>query len=470
MVLRRGTQRVGAQAAPSIHTTRTAPYPKINEIAARRAHHDDVSRPAGRGPCRSDHIEDLRPCRRDVPAPDSRGVNYPGAAYSDSRDGAHSDPDLVPYVGVIAVMTGPMPAHEELAAALDDRLGRPADLLAVELAEPGDDEALFAFVTQAIRPRPEPGPQWRCWAVAGLSDHRWAVLLAARHDIADAGIVTDVLAGLGTDSAVSATVGAPHPSTLPPGRPTSFSAVQVARADAVSVCKTFDVTLNELALTAVTNGLRSALRHRGRDPRRISVRTRQPLSARAGAAAARMSRRIPVLRRALPVEEPDVLRQLRTVHRTLADFKADARHRSPWSLPATALMPVALARRALKMVTDPPRDDLLVAMTSVTGPRRPGDMLGRPIVAMVGVPPVPPPGQVAVILLTYGPDLFFGLTADCDTFPEADDVTHGIARTIEHLAAAARHPHPGRPALALIGTRATGDQGLGERNTDDRAG
>ncbi|MEH3132191.1 MAG: WS/DGAT domain-containing protein [Mycolicibacterium neoaurum] len=397
-------------------------------------------------------------------------MNHPGAAHSDSHDGAHSDPELVPYVGVIAIMTGPMPAHDELAAALDQRLGRSVDLLAAELAAPGDDDALFAFVTQAIRPCPKPGPQWRCWAVAALSDDRWAVLLAARHDIADAGTVTDVLAGLSTDGAVPGPVGAPHPSTRAPGRPTSFSAVQVALADAESVCRTFDVTLNELALTAVTNGLRSALRHRGRDPRRISVHTRQPLSARAVAAAARMSRRIPVLRRALPVEEPDVLRQLQNVHRTVADFKADARHRSPWSVPSPALLPVELARRAFTMVTAPPRDDLLVAMTNVTGPRRPGDMLGRPIVAMVGVPPVPPPGQVAVMLLTYGPDLFFGLTADCDTFPEADDVTHGMARTVEHLAAAARHPHPGRPALALIGPRATGDHLLGERNTDDRAG
>ncbi|MGU3651004.1 WS/DGAT domain-containing protein [Mycolicibacterium sp. A43C] len=396
-------------------------------------------------------------------------MNHPGAAHPDSHDTADSGPDLVAYVGVIAIMTGPPPAPDELRAALHERLGRPVDIRPVELARPGDDEALFAFVTQAVRPRPAPGPAWQCWAVTGLSDHRWAVLLAARHDIADAGIVTAVLAGLGADDAGQATVGAARRNADSAAGGTSFSAVQVPLADAASACQAFDVTLNELALTALTNGVRTALRHRGRDPRRLSVRARQPLSARAAAAAARMGRRVPVLPRGLPVEEPDVLRQLQTVHRAMAGLKADARHRNIL-LPAAASMPLVLARRAIKLLTTPPRDDVLVTMTNVTGPRDHRDMLGRPIVCLVGVAPVPPVGQAAVMLVTYGQDLIFGLTADCDTFPLADDVTHGIARTIEHLAAAARHPHPGRPALALIGPRATGDQRLGERTTDDRAG
>lgn len=77
---------------------------------------------------------------------------------------------------------------------------------------------------------------------------------------------------------------------------------------------------------------------------------------------------------------------------------------------------------------------------------------------MLPIPPVALRLRASVAILSYGEDLIFGITTDFDAFPDVDELAGGIGRAIAHLTAVARHPHPGRPALALL-ERETTDAG-----------
>lgn len=51
-----------------------------------------------------------------------------------------------------------------------------------------------------------------------------------------------------------------------------YAATQVSLKDVAKVCHAFDVTINDVALAAITDSYRAALIRRGEEPRRDSLR------------------------------------------------------------------------------------------------------------------------------------------------------------------------------------------------------
>jgi hypothetical protein len=74
-----------------------------------------------------------------------------------------------------------------------------------------------------------------------------------------------------------------------------YGAVQVPLADVAAVCDTFDVTLNDVALAAITDSYRAAIMWRNERPRGDSLRTLVPVSVRSNDAVD-----LPALARAVP--------------------------------------------------------------------------------------------------------------------------------------------------------------------------
>ena len=64
-----------------------------------------------------------------------------------------------------------------------------------------------------------------------------------------------------------------------------FSSASVRLADVGKVCDAFGVTINDVALAAITDSYRAALVRRGEQPRRNSLRTLVPVSIRSNDAA-----------------------------------------------------------------------------------------------------------------------------------------------------------------------------------------
>ncbi|MFZ0228651.1 MAG: wax ester/triacylglycerol synthase domain-containing protein, partial [Mycobacterium sp.] len=195
---------------------------------------------------------------------------------------------------------------------------------------PGDDSELFQVVADVLERRLDRDrPLWECWVIEGLKGNRWAILMKIHHCIADGIAATRMLRGLcddidgdafarpvvakrgnakkhlkpvpdpnprsnplanlwrtatGITDAATRTVSGvaeiatgllrPTPGSSLVGPVTAmrrYRAVRVPLADVEQVCRKFDVTINDVALAAITEGFRSVLLHRGEQPRPDSL-------------------------------------------------------------------------------------------------------------------------------------------------------------------------------------------------------
>ena len=82
-----------------------------------------------------------------------------------------------------------------------------------------------------------------------------------------------------------------------------YATAEVSLEDVARVCETFDVTINDVALTAITGSFRTMLMRRGEQ--RDSVRTLVPVSVRSHDAARKTDNRVSVMLPHLPVEMAD---------------------------------------------------------------------------------------------------------------------------------------------------------------------
>ncbi|KUI32631.1 wax ester/triacylglycerol synthase family O-acyltransferase [Mycobacterium sp. GA-2829] len=372
------------------------------------------------------------------------------------------------------------------------------------LPHPGDDAALFRFAAEVMEQRLDRDrPLWQCWILEGLADDRWAILMKIHHCIADGIATMRLLTGLsddgGHDTYLSEVHAAKH-TVLQADTHSSISlnplrwvggayrtATGVAKAAAVTVegtleildglirtgqespflgevsamrrfsaaevsldtvaeiCDTFDVTLNDVALAAITDSFRAAFLRRGREPQRTSLRTLVPVSTRTRNALDRTDNRVSVMIPYLPVDKPDPVEQLRVVHRRLNRVKAGNQRRAASTvLSAIRFVPFAVSARVVRTVTGLPQRGIVTLATNVPGPRRRLRIAGHDVVRMLPIPPMALGMRTAVAILSYDDRLVFGIASDFDAVPDVDELARGIETATERLAAAA----PARSATA----------------------
>jgi diacylglycerol O-acyltransferase len=365
---------------------------------------------------------------------------------------------------------------------------------------PGDDAALFRFVADIMERRLDRDrPLWECWIIEGLADNQWAMLLKIHHCIAD-GIATmhlltclcddgdgDTFAteihagrksrprrqrlpvpspnplnwaagvwhvsGAVTSAAVRAAAGAaeivvglvrPAAASSLTGPVTAlrrYSAVRVSLDDVEHVCRTFDVTINDVALAAITESFRAILLRRGERPRRDSLRTLVPVSVRSADALDKSDNRVSVMLPYLPVELDDPIERLQTVHQRLATTKRSGqRQAGTMFLAATNYVPFALAAWVTRLLTSLPQRGVVTLATNVPGPRHRLRIMDHTVLRLLPVPAIALQLRTGIAMLTYVDDLIFGVTADYDTAPDIDDLVGGIEIGVARLVSLSRDP------------------------------
>jgi diacylglycerol O-acyltransferase len=369
----------------------------------------------------------------------------------------------------------------------------------IAVPPPHDEAALCDLVALLMGERLERGrPLWEFWVVEGLPDGRWAILSKVHHALADGLAATKLQTILFGDppsgpparheaavdpgvaklllDAVGTLVRNPwdqtrvlassllHPnqlarrvsdaarglaaltSALLPVSPTSligplghdrrYSTGSVALSDVKAAARTFDVTMNDVLLAAVTGGFRELLLHRGEIPAADSVRTLVPVSVRT---ASTVDNEVSLLLPLLPVDVPDPVQRLVHVHQRLGALKAGKEAESGALLTASAthgpFAPIAWAIRAAAHL---PQRNIVTVTTNVPGPVKPLSVLGREIVAMYPYVPIALRVRTGVAMLSYAGRLSFGITADADTVPETDFLAKAIEREVLTLRDAAR--------------------------------
>ncbi|MDZ4236096.1 MAG: wax ester/triacylglycerol synthase family O-acyltransferase, partial [Dietzia sp.] len=251
----------------------------------------------------------------------------------------------------------------------------------VALPVPGGDAELYTMIAGIMESRLDrERPLWECWIIEGLAAGRWATVMKIHHCIADGIATAQMLARLSDGGAgetfagdiraakeesgpsilgllrprlnplnwmgdawratLAATSAAEHvvvgaaeltAHVLIPGQESSlngpvtrmrrYSAALVDLAVMKQVSRAFDVTLNDVALAAITSSYRAMLLGRGESPGPHALRTLIPVSMRSADQYDVADNRVSAMLPLLPVDEPDPVRQLEIVHRRLTEAK-----------------------------------------------------------------------------------------------------------------------------------------------------
>ncbi|HEU4362397.1 MAG TPA: wax ester/triacylglycerol synthase family O-acyltransferase [Mycobacterium sp.] len=360
-------------------------------------------------------------------------------------------------------------------------------------------------------------PLWEIWIIDGLAGNRWALLMKVHPSLADGIATVHILTGLSdsgmSDGATgchgAATASEPAAQRLRPAppadtssdwqrmlhgpaeiatgavavalralqalrssgelaagllRPVSslngpitarrrYSAARVALDDVNQICRTFDVTANDVALAALTASYREMLLRRGESPQAESLRTLMPVSLPAPDGQHPTQTDQAMLLPYLPVEEDNPVLRLRMVHVRLAKLKAAVGDQAS-TVAATALgmLPFPVTAWAMDLLSRLPQRNVVTLAVNVPGPRHPLQIMGCNVVRVLPIPPIGIQLRTATAVLNYADELFFGILADFDTVPDVDELAHGVETAVARLLARSKRRRTAgdRRGLSLV--------------------
>jgi diacylglycerol O-acyltransferase / wax synthase len=338
----------------------------------------------------------------------------------------------------------------------------------VTIARPGDDPELSRVIAQALeRPLEADRPLWECWIVEGLKGNQWAILMKVHHYLAEGTSAAHLLtrlcddadgemfanpvgnepvspptdrkrswadtlwratgvAGNLTNTLAAAMWPVSQTSTKPAATMRRYQTVRVPLAAVEAVCAKFGVSTNDVALTAITEGFRHVLLHRGEQPHAGSLRILEKNDAR-----------ISVMLPYLPVEHDDPVQRLRTVHSKLNQPRPDNQRAGAAMLDlATNLPPVMLCAKAVQLVMSRLSQPGIVTLaTNGSGPHSRLGLMGRTVQRLLPIPPTASQLSSGVAVLSYGDELVFGITADYEAALELALLAAGIEHEMARLMA-----------------------------------
>lgn len=365
------------------------------------------------------------------------------------------------------------------------------------LAHPGDDGALHAEIATIMERRLDRDrPLWECWVIEGLADDQWAVLIKVHHALADGIAAANLLAGLCDESHVdsfASSIGAAQHKSAPPRPPLPslnplnwlgdsvrfsvsagkvavraaagaaeiaagllrpgarsplngpvgdlrrYSAAVVSLSDVEEICHAFGVTVNDVALAAVTDSYRSALLRRGQQPRPDSLRTLVPVSVRATDAMDISDNRVSLMLPFLPVDVADPMQRLRAVHDRLQTAKSSGQRQAGsifvW---ASNLIPFPVTAWTVRLLSRLPQRSIVTVVTNVPGPRQKLTVMGHRVIRLLPIPPIAADFRTGIAIFSYADELAFGLMVDFDAAPDVDEFTSGVKRGVDRLLGLAR--------------------------------
>ena len=375
---------------------------------------------------------------------------------------------------------------------------------------PGDDRRLAEVVSELISTEIDRRhPLWELWLVDGLADGRWAVVTKVHHSLTDGVGGAELFSVLvdaspeppdlpepdwqpGPDPSrlrvlVDRVADQLHPlrlvgATTRAPRRVARSAVASAKgllalahdvpptaatvlngqltptrrwwpattwlADVDCIRSRHAVTVNDVALTAITGGLRDLLLARGEHVDDRDVRSLVPVSLRQLDRDGALHNRVAAMVADLPVGIADPTERLEVVHDRLVRLKAS--HEADATATVAELgthlpfLPIVIGfhgvtgflhrfgQRFVNTVT-----------TNVPGPAVPLYWMGRRMERAYPVTPIGECVRVGVAIFSYDGRLTFGVTTDRAAVPDGHLVAEGIERDLRTMTEdAARPAHP----------------------------
>lgn len=408
------------------------------------------------------------------------------------------DPEGSMVIGSFAVLAGPAPSLDELRRLVEQRLPlapryrqrirhtlldlRPpgweddpgfdvrGHVRRVAVPSPGGRAEVAELVGRTMSERMDRDqPLWDITLCEGLPGDRWGLLCRIHHALADGvsgtallrvvydipdeaappsvgvrkvpgsrlrrltGAVVD--AGRGGLAFGTALVPVHGPSVTGPirvGRRYAWTSVSLSSAREVR--RDLQVTVNDVALAAVTGGFRALLVHRGIEPHPRAIRSLVPVSAWDGAAVDVPDNRVTLMLADLPVELDDPVERVRAVHELVARLRHTGEPEAGVvAQQLISAVPYPLVESATRLALRLPHHHLSTVTTNVPGPRQPLSCLGREVEQMLPYVPIADRVRIGVAMFSYCGELTFGITSDFDV-TDLDVLVEGIDEAWSALA------------------------------------
>jgi WS/DGAT/MGAT family acyltransferase len=226
---------------------------------------------------------------------------------------------------------------------------------------------------------------------------------------------------------------APHTSLNDPiGTLRRVDAVRVDLDDLKAIKSRLGGTVNDVALTAATGGLRALLLYRDEVPPQRGLRAMVPMNIRDAAEQLGLGNRITSLFAHLPVSEADPLRRYTRVVEETDRLKTGREGLGTKTvIDLTALAPPALHATLARTLF---ANRLFnVTITNVPGPPMTLYALGSRLRELYGLVPIAADHALGVAILSYDGAVTFTINADRHSVPDIDVFRAGIEETIAEL-------------------------------------
>ena len=220
--------------------------------------------------------------------------------------------------------------------------------------------------------------------------------------------------------------------------------------DFKTVKNAFGGTVNDVVLTVVSGALRSWLRSRGVRTEGLELRALVPVSIRSNEEHGALGNRIAVMRGPLPVYIHDPVARLRFVKQSMDGLKESKQAVGAEVLSGVQqLAPPTILAQASRLNFSTRLFNLIV--TNVPGPQFPLYVMGQKMLGLYPIAFLPENHALAVAIMSYNGEINFGLLADYDVVPDADEISAGISESLAELVALARKrgPRPASPAQEI---------------------
>jgi WS/DGAT/MGAT family acyltransferase len=202
-------------------------------------------------------------------------------------------------------------------------------------------------------------------------------------------------------------------------------------------------TLNDIGLTVVAGALRALALRRG-DPPVAPLKTMVPVSMRRANETGH-GNRISMIYIQLPVHLGSAHARLESVRAQIASVKGSGRAEGTQTVyGAAGLLPAPLRSPVVKAMASPRVFNLTISQSPA--PRGPLYLLGCELQEVFSVVPIPQGHALAIGLVRYRQELFFGCYADPDALPEVRELPGLLEAEMHALGSAAPAAYSGSGA------------------------
>jgi diacylglycerol O-acyltransferase / wax synthase len=231
------------------------------------------------------------------------------------------------------------------------------------------------------------------------------------------------------------------------GSARSFAWAEFSLADFKAIKNTFEVTVNDVILTATSGALRRWLDDREVATDGMELKALVPVSIRTIDEEGELGNRLTAMRGPLPVGIADPVERLHAVHAGMDALKSSKQPlgaEAIWGLndwfrdfaPPVLLRPTAAINFSTRLF------NLLV--TNFPGPQIPFYVLGREVTGVFPVGFLARRHALAIAIVSYNGKVGFGILADRAAVPDSERFAAYLGEAVEELRAAAGIASRGR--------------------------